>query len=863
MHVIFIGFRPQKYGGFAMRNVKTRTVIRSLTALVMALCLFTSMLPAALAAASAGDDPGYLKKSATKVYVKLTKETSFFTGVTSGTGTVVKVPAGSVCQLYSEDWYVPADKQEYYSVFYNSQRYNVLCADVKDAVMTAAELESYITGTIWKQTTFDTLRPTAELRGDIRVHALQLALKRLGYLKGDVDGSYGDQTTRAVKNFQKANKLDNDGHAGQATLSKLYALALGTSAPSIGSSSTSTTVGAIKTRVSVNLRKRASTDSARLAVIPASITLNYTATTSVSGITWYTVVYNGDEGWVMGSYVNPTTLTSGSSAPALGTVRTTAKVNLRKRASISTARLAEVPRGVNLSYTATTVASGVTWYKVTYDGETGWIMGTYASVTGSSSSSSGATVTTPAIGTVTITQPGTRVRKTADGAKTGTVLAKGTVVSLLAQPTQAGGYTWYNIRTGSGLVGFVRGDCAEITSTTGSGGSTNTGGTISTTSERVFIRMPADTYVFTTETKPETGNTLIKKDTIVMLASNTTYTKNGVEYCSLNYQNEKFNAVYAELKAGIMTTADVDTYINSLLKSDLPYTLERAADQVGDVYVYAMQAALDSLGYYTGKLDGNFGSGSQSAVRNFQRNNKLEVDGKCGKETWKAIYAGLSGTNAGGGTTGSVTVTDFGVVSKVVKASWDYDDNGGKLFPKHTYATVMDIETKKVFRIYRWSGGNHADCVPATVNDTKIMCSIVGFNFDGSHPTAAQLNLIKADEKNNNATYTWPDYNNSWGKGKDIGSAWDRRAALLNVNGTVYPVSIYGYPHGYDGTSAFCSATFDGKTKFAERNSFYGMMCLHFTGSKTHGGAAVDSGHQAAIDKAYNYAKQQWPSLVK
>ena len=40
-----------------------------------------------------------------------------------------------------------------------------------------------------------------------------------------------------------------------------------------------------------------------------------------------------------------------------------------------------------------------------------------------------------------------------------------------------------------------------------------------------------------------------------------------------------------------------------------------------------------------GKVDGNFGSGSQSAVRNFQRNNKLEVDGKCGKETKAAIIA--------------------------------------------------------------------------------------------------------------------------------------------------------------------------------------------------------------------------------
>ena len=93
---------------------------------------------------------------------------------------------------------------------------------------------------------------------------------------------------------------------------------------------------------------------------------------------------------------------SGSTAPSSGTLKTTASVNLRKSASTSSARLAVVPKGVNLSYTETYVKSGVTWFKVRYNSLTGWLMGTYVSAAGNASS--------PAIGTVTITMPGTRVR---------------------------------------------------------------------------------------------------------------------------------------------------------------------------------------------------------------------------------------------------------------------------------------------------------------------------------------------------------------------------------------------------------------------------------------------------------------------
>lgn len=63
-----------------------------------------------------------------------------------------------------------------------------------------------------------TLRPGD--RGDA-VLALQQALNRLGYL-GPEDGSYGEQTVRAVQAFQGLNGLKADGVAGSGTQSALF-----------------------------------------------------------------------------------------------------------------------------------------------------------------------------------------------------------------------------------------------------------------------------------------------------------------------------------------------------------------------------------------------------------------------------------------------------------------------------------------------------------------------------------------------------------------------------------------------------------------------------------------------------------------
>ena len=49
--------------------------------------------------------------------------------------------------------------------------------------------------------------------------------------------------------------------------------------------------------------------------------------------------------------------------------------------------------------------------------------------------------------------------------------------------------------------------------------------------------------------------------------------------------------------------------------------------------VAKLQAALKTLGYYTGELDGKFGTGTLKAVKQFQKNEGLTVDGLAGKQT--------------------------------------------------------------------------------------------------------------------------------------------------------------------------------------------------------------------------------------
>jgi peptidoglycan hydrolase-like protein with peptidoglycan-binding domain len=99
------------------------------------------------------------------------------------------------------------------------------------------------------------------------------------------------------------------------------------------------------------------------------------------------------------------------------------------------------------------------------------------------------------------------------------------------------------------------------------------------------------------------------------MVSTETYTKNSVVYCSLYYRNTKYNCVYSDVSGDIMSSTELTSYITETLwPAGYVTTLKEDLDLVGDINVHSLQYALTVLGYYTGALDGNFGSGTTSAV---------------------------------------------------------------------------------------------------------------------------------------------------------------------------------------------------------------------------------------------------------
>jgi peptidoglycan hydrolase-like protein with peptidoglycan-binding domain len=71
-----------------------------------------------------------------------------------------------------------------------------------------------------------------------------------------------------------------------------------------------------------------------------------------------------------------------------------------------------------------------------------------------------------------------------------------------------------------------------------------------------------------------------------------------------------------------------------------------AAVAVEKPTIKQVQTALTNAGLYTGKIDGVQGPGTSKAVRDFQAQNKLAIDGKVGPKTWQAMKAYLVKTPA-------------------------------------------------------------------------------------------------------------------------------------------------------------------------------------------------------------------------
>ena len=79
--------------------------------------------------------------------------------------------------------------------------------------------------------------------------------------------------------------------------------------------------------------------------------------------------------------------------------------------------------------------------------------------------------------------------------------------------------------------------------------------------------------------------------------------------------------------------------------------------------VRKIQQKLKNWGYYSGGVDGIYGTQTQNAVKSFQRKNGLTADGIAGKSTLNAM-----GISSGSSSSGKFTSNDIYLLAKVIAA---------------------------------------------------------------------------------------------------------------------------------------------------------------------------------------------------
>lgn len=512
------------------------------------------------------------------------------------------------------------------------------------------------------------------------VEAVQVVLKQEGYLSGACDGIFGSATETALKAYQKAKGLSQDGKAGAKTLA---AMGLLSEASSIGEASiTEGTVNlrrgpstshqvlcnlkrgdkltvlavsgswyqvrtsfdiegyiykayctangnlqdppasavaatVVNVNTAVNLRKGAGTNTALLGTVAKN------AQVWVLGSTgdWYQIrTANGVEGYISKQYLRVTEATASETATV---VNVNTAVNMRKGAGTDTAVIAQLKKGSIVNVLG---ASG-SWYKVsTMDGKEGYVSKSYLKLNTEASApiENGAVITVSSrIGTVQNVSTAVNLRKGAgkDTALLGTV-ARGKQVAVLGQIGD-----WFHVQTSDGKQGYISRTYLKVETVQNdvkfeSDKSTlyknPVIGTVVNINSQLKIRAKA-------------GTDSDIKGYLLNQASVTVYGKDGEWYQIstatgiFGYCHEDYIRLTSETSPG---TGEIFNPIKGILRSGM-----------NNSDVVAMQKRLKELGYFAASCTGYFGSQTLSAVKAFQSANGLTKDGIAGEKTLAKMFS--------------------------------------------------------------------------------------------------------------------------------------------------------------------------------------------------------------------------------
>ena len=210
------------------------------------------------------------------------------------------------------------------------------------------------------------------------------------------------------------------------------------------------------TTANLNLRLSAATWSPILLTIPSGASVKYVSTYG----SWYKVSYGGKTGYVASQYVkvsSASTITPSSASY----YKTTVNLNMRLTAASWSTVLMTIPNGATVKY----VSRYGSWYKVSYNGKTGYVASQYLSATGAPTTT---TSTTSYQTTVNL-----NMRLTA--ASWSTVLMTIPNGSTVKYVSKYG--SWYKVSYG-GKTGYVASQYLKPATTTTPTTSTGTGRTI-------------------------------------------------------------------------------------------------------------------------------------------------------------------------------------------------------------------------------------------------------------------------------------------------------------------------------------------------------------------------------------------------
>ena len=651
----------------------------------------------------------------------------------------------------------------------------------------------------------------------VKVTQLQQDLKQLGYYYADITGNFGTKTEAAVKAFQKAYKLNDDGVAGASTLNAIAA-----AIEKAGGSLTSTSASGMKLGSTGSDVRALQQNLTTLGFYYGDVTGHY-GTMTQAAVQKFQKSRGLTQDGVAGSktvVAIASAIKSSGGSVADSTVSGVASSLREGDTGAAVTELQTMLKSLEYYYGEITGHYGSLTKKavrsfqddedLTVDGIAGVnTINKLRKLTGTSSSSSssgsaGATVTTSSsYGRIVKDNVNLRASySTTSAAKAS--LDEGEKCRITKKYT-VGSETWYYITVSDGKythAGYVRSDMVELISESdyGSGsddsasGDNETLGMIRVTGNNVALRNGPGTSYSKAGTAG-TGDVFYYIDT----EDGWFRTRSGY-WISRDY-------------AKVMTSDEIGDYVgsgsgsSSSGSSSGPYKYGSTGSDV--LYI---QTALKKLGYYNGSLTGHYGNKTAQAVMDFQRDNSLSADGVTGTKTMAAIRdeynKELSGGSSSSGSSSSgsgSSSSGVSLYSTVYDLSWDdykraYVRAG--LSRGNTFK-LTDLKTGKTFKVYVQSAGYHADVEPATASDTATMCNIYGVS------SASKINYV-------------------------------RRSMLATIGNYQFACSVYGEAHG---------------SEVITNNNYDGQFCVHFRDCKTSGTQVVREENQTPIDQAVTYVK--------